>query len=89
MIASLIISMTKFILDADWLRGVQLMIFPNAKTIKMAERYLSTNKIALEKLKAKELNENTNKSVKFWLKVWQGWALAREYDVEIENYSVL
>jgi hypothetical protein len=27
----------------------------------------------------KELNENTNKSTKFWLKVWQDWALAREY----------
>jgi hypothetical protein len=35
---------------------------------------------------AKELNENTNKSTKFWLKVWQDWALAREYDVDIEKY---
>ena len=26
----------------------------------------------------KELNENTNKSTKFWLKVWQDWALARK-----------
>jgi hypothetical protein len=47
----------------------------------MAERYnLNTNSIALEELKAKEvkeLNENTNKSTKFWLKVWQDWALAR------------
>ena len=34
----------------------------------------------------KELNENTNKSTKFWLKVWQDWALAREYDVDIEKY---
>jgi hypothetical protein len=34
----------------------------------------------------KELNENTNKSTKFWLKVWQEWALAREYDVDIEKY---
>jgi hypothetical protein len=33
----------------------------------------------------KELNENTNKSTKFWLKVWQDWALAREYDVDIEK----
>ena len=32
---------------------------------------------------AKELNENTNKITKFWLKVWQDWALAREYDVDI------
>jgi hypothetical protein len=32
----------------------------------MAERYFNTNEIALEKLKAKELNENT--------KVWQDWA---------------
>jgi hypothetical protein len=35
----------------------------------------------------KELNENTNKSPKFWLKVWQNWALAREYDVDIEKYT--
>jgi hypothetical protein len=40
----------------------------------MAERYLNTNEIALrEELKAEELNENTNKSTKFWLKVWQDW----------------
>jgi hypothetical protein len=37
----------------------------------------------------KELNENTNKSTKFWLKVWQDWALAREYDVDIEKYPIL
>jgi hypothetical protein len=27
----------------------------------------------------KELNENTDKSTKFWLKTWQDGALAREY----------
>jgi hypothetical protein len=27
----------------------------------------------------KQLNENTDKSTKFWLKVWQDWPLAREY----------
>jgi hypothetical protein len=27
----------------------------------------------------KELNENTDKSTKFWLKVWRNWDLAREY----------
>jgi hypothetical protein len=27
----------------------------------------------------KELNENTDKSIKFGLKVWQDWASAREY----------
>jgi hypothetical protein len=37
----------------------------------------------------KELNENTNKSTKFWLKVWQDWALAREYNVDIEKYPIL
>jgi hypothetical protein len=37
----------------------------------------------------KELNENTNKSTKFWLKVWQDWALAREYDVDIEKHPIL
>ena len=37
----------------------------------------------------KELNENTNKSTKCWLKVWQDWALAREYDVDIEKYPIL
>jgi hypothetical protein len=35
----------------------------------------------------KELNENTNKSTKYWLKIWQDWALAREYDVDIEKYQ--
>jgi hypothetical protein len=40
-------------------------------------------------LTSKELNENTNKSTKFWLKVWQDWALAREYDVDIEKYPIL
>ena len=32
----------------------------------------------------KELNENTNKSTKLWLKVWQDWTLAREYDLDGE-----
>jgi hypothetical protein len=38
----------------------------------------------------KELNENTNKSTKFWLKVWQAWALGREYDVdgEVSNFVI-
>ena len=67
------------------LSAAQLMIFP--KTNKMVERYLNTNEIALEE--AKELNEHTNKSIKFWLKMWQEWALAREYDVDIENYPIL
>ena len=40
-------------------------------------------------LLTKELNENTNKSTKFWLKVWQDWALAREYDVDIDKYRIL
>jgi hypothetical protein len=35
----------------------------------------------------KELNENTNKSTKFWLKVWQDWALAR--DVDGDQYTIL
>ena len=39
--------------------------------------------------KKKELNENTNKSTKFWSKVWQDWALAREYDVDIKKYPIL
>ena len=59
------------------------------KTNKMAERYLNTNEIAVEELKAKELNEHTNKSTKFWLNIWQDWALVREYDVDIENYPIL
>jgi hypothetical protein len=39
----------------------------------------------------KELNENTDKSTKFWLKVWQDWALGeRIYDViNIEKYPIL
>jgi hypothetical protein len=42
------------------------------------------NEIALE-----ELDENANKSTKFWLKVWQDWALAREYDVDIDKSPIL
>ena len=43
----------------------------------MAERYLNTslNINDLEELKAKELNEITNKSTKFWLTFFQDWAL--------------
>jgi hypothetical protein len=37
----------------------------------------------------KELTENTNKSTNFLLKVWQDWALARKYDVDIEKYPIL
>ena len=48
----------------------------------MAERYLHTNSVELEALKAKANNENTNKSTKYWLKVWQDWALVRQYDVK-------
>jgi hypothetical protein len=36
-----------------------------------------------------ELDENTNKSTTFLLKIWQDWALAREYDVDIEKYPIL
>jgi hypothetical protein len=38
----------------------------------------------------KELNENTNKSTEFWLKVCQDWALAIEYDVdgEVSNFVI-
>jgi hypothetical protein len=42
------------------------------------------NEIALE-----ELDENANKSTTFWLKVWQDWALAREYDVDIDKSPIL
>ena len=55
----------------------------------MAERYLHTNSVELEALKAKANNENTNKSTKYWWKVWQDWALVRQYDAEIENYVIL
>jgi hypothetical protein len=34
----------------------------------------------------KELNENTNKSTDHW---GQDWALAWEYDVDIEKYPIL
>ena len=36
----------------------------------------------------KELNEITNKSTKFWLKVWQDWALAREYIYDVDIMSL-
>ena len=64
--------------------GSTINDFP--KTNKMAERYLHTNSVELEALKAKANNENTNKSTKYWLNVWQDWALVRQYDAEIENY---
>ena len=47
---------------------------------------LHRNSVDLEALKAKANNENTNKSTKYWWKVWQDWALVRQYDAEIENY---
>jgi hypothetical protein len=55
----------------------------------MAERYF--NKIQMwNEIAREELDENTNKSTKFWLIVWQDWALAREYDVivDIEKYPI-
>ena len=60
--------MTK-LLDADWLRSVQLFhylysstINDFAKTNKMAESHLNTKEIAPEELKAEGL---ANKSTKF------------------------
>ena len=50
----------------------------------MADRCLNTNSIDLEELKAKANNESTNKSTKYWLKVWQDWALVIQYDAEID-----
>ena len=64
--------------------AVQLMIFP--KQTKMSEIYLNAKETTLEKLKAKALNENPNKSIKFWLKLCQDWVLAKEYDVDIKNH---
>jgi hypothetical protein len=53
----------------------------------MAERYFKHKReLKLLGNSQEELDENTNKSTKFWLKVWQDWALAREYDVDIEKY---
>jgi hypothetical protein len=40
-----------------------------------AGKYLNTDEIAIEELKEKYLNENKNKSTKFWLKVRQDWAI--------------
>jgi hypothetical protein len=37
----------------------------------------------------KELNENTNKSTKFWLKVWQRTGLWRENMILTEMYPIL
>ena len=39
----------------------------------MLEIYLSAKETVLEKLKAKALNENPNKNIKFWLKLCQDW----------------
>jgi hypothetical protein len=74
------------------------MIFP--KQTKWRKGYFK-HKIALEELdentnksakfffNKRTINENTNKSTTFWLKVWQDWALTREYDVDIEKYPIL
>ena len=51
--------MTK-LLDADWLRGVQLTIFP--KTNKIVERYLHANAVDLEALKEKETTKIETKA---------------------------
>ena len=53
----------------------------------MADRYLDANDARLEELKGKAHNENTSKSTRYWLNVWQDWALARNYDVCMENYT--
>jgi hypothetical protein len=36
----------------------------------------------------KELNENADKSTKFWLKICQDWALAREYMMRLTLRSI-
>jgi hypothetical protein len=79
--------------------GLRILLFNNCSKIirmtnfntnKITERYLNTNYIALEELKEKEINENTNKSTKLWLKsgktrLWR----VNNYDVDIENYPML
>jgi hypothetical protein len=57
--------------------GTTVMIFPKQR--KKPPNFALT----------KELNEITNKSTKFWLEVWQDWALTSEYDVDIEKYPIL
>jgi hypothetical protein len=70
--------------------AVQLMIFPKQtmwNEIALEELDENTNKST--KFFFNKRNENTNKNTKFWLKVLQDWALAREYDVDIEKYPIL
>ena len=45
-------------------------------------KVFATNSVDLKAFKAKA----NNKSTKYWLKVWQDWALVRQYDDEIEIY---
>ena len=45
-------------------------------------KLFATNSVDLKALKAKA----NNKSTEYWLKVWQDWALVRQYDDEIEIY---
>jgi hypothetical protein len=75
--------MTK-LLDADWLRGVQLFHSQNKQNGGKVFWTQMWTEISQE-----ELDENTNKSTTFLLKIWQDWALAREYDVDIEKYPIL
>lgn len=57
------------------------------KNYKMAGRFFETNDFIQDELKGKAINENTKKSTKTWLRVWQEWAVVRNYSSEIESYS--
>jgi hypothetical protein len=37
----------------------------------------------------KELNENTNKSTKFWLEIWQDWASWLKIWQDVSNFVML
>ena len=60
------------------------MIFPKQKNVRNIFKRKGN---CLRELKAKALNENPHKSIKFWLKLCQDWVLAKEYDVDITNYA--
>jgi hypothetical protein len=72
--------------QAKWRKGILLNTSvkwncPRGTRWKYVQKVIKAPNFAL----TQELNENTDKSTKVWLKDWQDWALAREYDVDTRS----
>ena len=62
------------------------MIFP--KQTKLRKDIKTTKEVDLERLKAKALNENTNKGIKFWLNVWQDCVDIENYPAQVQDFGM-